>query len=108
VFTSWFTLLSELASAQVSANEIIARRMLGFAEATAKGRLADDPELTRMVVEKWAAMASGAAAMPAAMLALAVKPDTMLNASAALTRAAMTPALVRLKSNSRRLRRKKR
>lgn len=108
MFAPWFHLLSDLASAQIAANEVVTRRMIGFANASAKGQLASDPELTRMVVEKWAATLSGAAAIPTAIMALAAQPDTMVGASATLTRAIMAPTLVRLKANNRRLRRKRR
>ncbi|GGE29587.1 hypothetical protein GCM10007276_03500 [Agaricicola taiwanensis] len=83
------------------------RRMLGFALANAKGNLGSDPELTRMVTEKWAAAFAGASAASAAMISLAAKPDNMIDASAALTRAAVEPTLRQLKRNNRRLRRRR-
>jgi hypothetical protein len=107
VFTTWLTLFSDLAAAQLSANEIVARRMMGFAVSNANGTLAADPELTRMVTEKWSAAFEGATAVSTTMLTLAARPDTMIEATAALTRAATAPAMRQLKINNRRLRRPK-
>lgn len=102
MFSAWFSLVSDLTAAQLSAQEIIARRMVGFAASHAKGTLATDPELTRMISEKWAASFAGATAMAAA----AANPASFTDAGAAMTRAALTPALRQLKANNRRLRRR--
>lgn len=106
MFSAWFSLVTDLTAAQLSAQEIIARRMIGFAASHAKGTLATDPELTRMVTEKWSASIAGASAMSTAMVTAAANPANIMEAGAAVTRAAVTPALRQLKANNRRLRRR--
>lgn len=111
MYAPWFQLSLQILAAQQAAAGVVMHRVGLMVTAGAAGAAMPDPELVRMVAEKWIAATEGALAVPAALTAMnrgiAAGPAAASAAAAGAAAAIMRPAMRRVHANARRLRRKR-